>query len=50
LTAGALIDEPRALVLCGDWCAGESRVENAWQSGIAAAARLIALAAAAGGR
>jgi len=50
LTAGALIDESRLLVLCGDWCAGESRVENAWQSGIAAAARLIALAAAAGGR
>jgi photolyase PhrII len=45
LTAGALIDEPRSLVLCGDWCAGESRVENAWLSGIAAAARLIALAA-----
>ncbi|WP_405233791.1 FAD-dependent oxidoreductase [Lentisalinibacter salinarum] len=41
---GALVDEPRSLVLCGDWCAGESRVENAWLSGIAAAARVIALA------
>ncbi len=45
LTAGALADEPRHLVLCGDWCAGESRVENAWLSGIAAAARVNVLAA-----
>ncbi|WP_405222865.1 FAD-dependent oxidoreductase [Lentisalinibacter sediminis] len=44
LTAGALVDEPRSLVVCGDWCAGGSRVENAWLSGIAAAARVIALA------
>ncbi len=48
LTSGALVDEQRHLVLCGDWCAGESRVENAWLSGIAAAARVIALAGAAG--
>lgn len=49
-TSGALVDEPRSLVLCGDWCAGESRVENAWLSGIAAAARVIALAGASGAR
>jgi predicted NAD/FAD-dependent oxidoreductase len=44
LMAGALEDEERALIVCGDWCAGESRVENAWRSGIAASARLIAIA------
>ncbi len=48
LTAGALVDERRWLVLCGDWCAGESRVENAWLSGVAAAARLITLAGTSG--
>ena len=43
LGAGALVDERRCLALCGDWCAGGSRVENAWLSGVAAAARLLAL-------
>jgi len=43
LDAGALVDQCRSLVLCGDWCAGGSRVENAWLSGVAAAARLLAL-------
>jgi photolyase PhrII len=41
LDAGALIDERGPLLLCGDWCAGGSRVENAWLSGVAAAARLL---------
>ncbi len=44
LDEAALVDENGSLVLCGDWCVGESRLENAWLSGIAAAARVHALA------
>ena len=44
LDEGALADENDSLVLCGDWCVGESRLENAWLSGVAAAARVHALA------
>ncbi|MEJ2602603.1 MAG: FAD-dependent oxidoreductase [Gammaproteobacteria bacterium] len=44
LEAGVLVDEERQIAVCGDWCRGGSRVENAWLSGTAAAARLLALA------
>lgn len=36
LEAGCLVDLPRRLVVCGDWCEG-ARVEGAYLSGVAAA-------------
>lgn len=44
LTEGSLYDAGRNLVVCGDWCAGPSRIENAWLSGQAAAGRLLGTA------
>ena len=45
LIEGALFDADAGIVVCGDWCAGPSRIENAWLSGQAAAGRLLGVAA-----
>jgi renalase len=41
LAVGAIHDAEARITLCGDWCAG-SRIEDAYLSGLAAAARLTA--------
>ena len=40
--SGALADSASGLVLAGDGIAGNSRIESAWLSGVAAAARVLA--------